>query len=140
MDFLTRLPMPASLLYCVVAGALLIYVPYLVVAAARFQLGYDPSAPRAMFAKLPPYAQRANWAHENCFEAFILFAPAAIMAYVTGQDSALALGVAIAHLVARLLYSLCYIFDIPTLRSLMFGIGGLGTFTLFFLSCRSAVM
>ncbi|MEL6381261.1 MAG: MAPEG family protein [Cyanobacteria bacterium J06626_18] len=140
MDFLTRLPMPASLPYCVVIGALLIYVPYLLVATARFQVGYDMSAPRAAFDKLPPYAKRAMWAHQNCFEAFILFAPAAVLAYVTGQDSGLALGAAIAHLIARFLYSLCYIFDIPLLRSLMFGIGGLGTFTLYFLSCRSAVM
>ena len=140
MDFLTRLPMPGSLLYCVLIGALLIYVPYLVVATARFQVGYDQSAPRAMLDKLPPYGRRATWAHENCFEAFILFAPAAIMAYVTGQDSVLALSAAIAHLVARFLFSLFYILDIPGLRSMMFGIGGLGTFTLFFLSCRAAVM
>ena len=140
MDSLTRLPMPASLLYCLVAGAVLIYVPFLAVGAARFQLGYDRSAPRAMFDKLPPYAQRATWAHQNAFEAFILFAPAVLMAYVTGQTSAWALVAAIAHLTARFLYSIFYILDIPALRSLMFGIGGLGTFTLFIMSCRSAVM
>ena len=140
MDFLTRLPMPGSLLYCVLIGALLIYVPYVVVAAARFKVGFDPSAPRAAFDKLPPYGQRATWAHENCFEAFILFAPAVIMAYVTGQDSVLALGAAIVHLIARFLFILFYILNVPGLRSMMFGIGGLGTFTLFFLSCRSAVM
>ena len=132
--------MPAALPYCVVVGALLIYVPYLLVATVRFQVGYDMSAPRAAFDKLPPYAKRAMWAHQNCFEAFILFAPAAVLAYVTGQDSVWALGAAIVHLAARFFYSLCYIFDIPLLRSLMFGIGGIGTFTLYFLSCHSAVM
>ena len=140
MDLLTRLPMPASLLYCVVIGAILIYVPFLVVGIARYQVGYDQSAPRALFEKFPAYAQRATWAHQNAFEAFILFAPAALMAYVTGQDSAWALGAAIAHVIARFFYSVFYILNLPPLRSLMFAIGGLGTFTLFFLSCRSAVM
>lgn len=140
MDFLTSLPMPASLLCCVAVSAVLVYAPFLLVGVARLQLGYDQSAPRAMFDKLPPYAKRATWAHQNCFEAFTLFAPAAIMAYVTSQGSGLALGLAIAHVTARLFYSVFYILNIPLLRSLMFAVGGLGTFTLYFLSCRSALM
>lgn len=132
--------MPASLLFCLAVGALLIYTPFVVVGFARFQAGYDQSAPRKMLEILPPYAQRATWAHENCFEAYILFAPAVLAAYVTEQASVVALGAAIAHLVSRFLYGIFYILDIPLLRSLMFGIGGLGTFTLFFLSCRSAIM
>lgn len=132
--------MPGALLVCVVVGALLVYVPFMAVGAARYQLGYDQSAPRSMFDKLPPYAQRATWAHQNAFEAYTLFAPAALMAYITQQDSTLALAAAIAHLVARFFYSVFYILDIPVLRSLMFGVGGLGTFTLFFLSCRSVLL
>ncbi|MEM7648487.1 MAG: MAPEG family protein, partial [Cyanobacteria bacterium P01_A01_bin.70] len=84
--------MPAVLLVCIVLGAVLIYVPFLLVGVARLQVGYDMSAPRTMVDKFPPYAQRANWAHQNSFESFTLFAPAALMAYVTGQDSLLALG------------------------------------------------
>jgi len=140
MEILTQLPIPASLLICVVAGAIVVYAPFMVVGVARFQLGYDYAAPRAMFDKLPAYAQRATWAHQNSFESYSLFAPAAIMAYVTGQSSGLALGAAIAYVVARLLYSLFYIVNLPPLRSLMFGVGSLGTFTLFVMSCRSALM
>ncbi|MEM6434299.1 MAG: MAPEG family protein [Cyanobacteria bacterium P01_D01_bin.115] len=140
MNFLTRLPMPAALLVCIVLGAVLIYVPFLLVGVARLQVGYDMSAPRTMVDKFPPYAQRANWAHQNSFESFTLFAPAALMAYVTGQDSLLALGAAIAYVVARLLYSLFYILDIPLLRSAMFAVGSLSIFTLFVMSCRSALL
>jgi uncharacterized MAPEG superfamily protein len=61
--------------------------------------------PRAMFDKLPPYAQRATWAHQNSFETFMIFAAAALMAYVTGQDSKAAVTAAITFVVARLLYS-----------------------------------
>ena len=103
----------AILLYCIAAAAALIYLPFLVVGYARVKVGYDISAPRAMFDKLPPYAQRATWAHQNSFETFIIFAAAALMAYVTGQDSSLATGAAIAFVITRLLYSVFYIFNIP---------------------------
>jgi len=128
----------AILLYCIAAAAVLIYLPFLVVAYGRVSVGYDISAPRAMFDKLPDYAQRATWAHQNAFEAFTIFAPAALMAYVTGQNSSLAIGVAIAFIIARFLYSLFYIFNIPLARSLMFAIGSLCSATLFFLSIVSA--
>ena len=121
-------------------GAALIYLPFLAVGYGRLQAGYDTSRPRAMFDKLPPYAQRATWAHQNGFESFIQYAPAALAAYVTGQDSAISLGAVILYLAARTLYPLFYILDAPALRSLMFGLGSLGPFTLFVISCRSALM
>lgn len=126
------------LLYCIVAAAVLIYLPFLVVGYARVKVGYDLSSPRAMFDKLPPYAQRATWAHQNSFEAFPIFAAAALMAYVTGQNSSLAVGVAIAFLMARSLYSVFYILNIPLARSLMYAIGTACSGTLFVLSLLSA--
>ena len=128
----------AILLYCIAAAAVLIYVPFLVVGYARMSVGYDTRAPRAMFDKLPAYAQRATWAHQNSFEAFMIFAAAALMAYVTGQNSSLATGAAIAFVIARSLYSVFYILNIPVGRSLMFGIGSLSTTILFVLSLLSA--
>jgi uncharacterized MAPEG superfamily protein len=125
------------LLYCIVAAAALIYLPFLVVGYGRVKVGYDLSAPRAMFDKLPPYAQRATWAHQNSFEAFMIFTAAALMAYVTGQNSSLAVGAAIAFIIARSLYSLFYILDIPLARSLMFAIGSACSGTLFVLSLLS---
>ncbi|NET48764.1 MAG: MAPEG family protein [Merismopedia sp. SIO2A8] len=136
---LSSIPVPAVLLTSIVIAAGLIYAPYLVVAYGRFMApgGYNPSAPRSMFDKLSPYAQRATWAHENALESFPIFAAAALMAYVTGQDSMTAMYGAIAYLVARLLYPVAYILDIPIMRSLMFGIANLGIITLFTLSLRS---
>jgi uncharacterized MAPEG superfamily protein len=134
------LPMPGFLLVSVAIAAILVYLPFLAVGYARFATGYDQSAPRAMLPKLPAYAQRATWAHENAFESMILYAPAALMAYVTQQQSTVALGAALAYLVARSLYPLFYILNIPLLRSLMFGVANIGTFTLYFLSCRAALL
>ncbi|MTJ50616.1 MAPEG family protein [Dolichospermum sp. UHCC 0259] len=131
---LSLLPVPAIFLYSIVVAAILVYLPYLLVAFARVQVGYDLSAPRAMFDKLPPYAQRATWAHENSFEGFMVFAAAALMAYVTGVNSTEAVTAAIAFNIARLLYSIFYITNIPLLRSLMFGIASFSSGTLFYLS------
>jgi len=53
------------------AAAVLIYLPFVVVAYARMRVGLNLAAP-TMFDKLPPYAQRANWAHQNSLEAFMI--------------------------------------------------------------------
>jgi len=124
----------AIFLYSIAAAAVLIYLPFLVVAYARLRGGYDQSAPRAMFDKLPPYAQRATWAHQNSFEGFMIFAAAGLMAYVTNVNSPIAVVAAIAFVAARLLYSIFYILNIPLLRSLMFAVGSLSWATLMYLS------
>ena len=118
------------LLYSIVGAAILVYLPFLLVAVGRLQAGYDTSAPRAMFDKLPTYAQRATWAHQNSFESFSLFTAAALMAYVTQVDSARAAYAAIAYLAARLLFSVFYVLNVPLLRSLMFAIGSVAIATL----------
>jgi uncharacterized MAPEG superfamily protein len=46
----------------------------------------------------------------------------------------------VVYLVARSLYPVFYIADVPILRSLMFGLANLGTFTLYVLSCRAAFL
>lgn len=129
-----QIPVSVAMLYCIVAAAVLVYLPFLVVAYGRLQAGYDMAAPRALFDKLPAYAQRATWAHQNSFESFMLFAAAALMAYVTQVETTLAIGAAFSYLVARLLYSVFYILNVPILRSLMFAVGSAGIATLMFLS------
>ncbi|MGD1902137.1 MAG: MAPEG family protein [Geitlerinemataceae cyanobacterium] len=122
------------LLYAVAAAAFAIYVPYLLVAYGRLISDFDLAAPRAMFDRLPPYAQRATWAHQNSFETFMPFAAAAIIAYVTGVTSPYAEYAAIAFVVARLLFSTFYVLNVPPLRSLMFGVGSASTVVLYALS------
>ena len=130
MGFLQQLPVPTILLYCIMAAAALVYFPFLLVAYGRISSGYDPGAPRAMFDKLPTFAQRASWAHQNSFESFSLFAAAALMAYVTGVDSMWAVGAAIAYVVGRFFYSVFYVLNVPIGRSLMFGVGSFSIGTL----------
>lgn len=134
MQVFQNLSVSATLLTCIVVAAVLIYVPFLVVVWGRIQVGYDPAAPRALFDKLPAYAQRATWAHQNSFESFPLFAAGALMAFVTQVESVWANIAAIAYIAARFLFSVFYILNLPLLRSLMFGVGTLGIGTLMVLS------
>ncbi len=129
-----NLSVDVILLYSIVGAVILAYAPFLVVGWGRFQAGYDLAAPRALFDQLPPYAQRATWAQQNSFEALIIYGLAALMAYATGVDSDWAKIAAIAFVIARSLYSLFYILNIPIGRSLMFAIGSLSGWTLFALS------
>lgn len=132
------------LLYSIAIAAFLVYLPYTLTAYGRVLIAKEMAEPMVMFAqprsfieKLPAYAQRANWAHQNGFESLILYAPAALMAYVTGQNSPAVFWAAIAYLGARLLFSVFYVLNIPPLRSLMFGIGSVSIGLLYFLSCRA---
>lgn len=134
MSFLPELSVSAALIYSLFIAAILIYVPFGVVAYGRLRVGNDTAAPRALFDKLPPYAQRATWAHQNSFESFMLYTAAALAAYVTAVDSIWAIAAPIAYVTARFFYSIVYILNIPILRSLMFGIGSLSIGTLFVLS------
>ncbi len=130
---------PTILLGSIVGAAVLVYVPYLIVAATRFQVGFDIAAPRAAFDKLPDYGKRATWAHQNSWEAFTLYSVAALMAYVTKLDSPTVVNCAIGFTIARLLYSIFYIINIPLARSLMFGIGSFAIFTLMLGSIASTL-
>ncbi|MCA6574406.1 MAG: MAPEG family protein [Pseudanabaena sp. M57BS1SP1A06MG] len=124
------------LLYGIAIAGGLIYLPYIVVAYGRVSVGIDMNAPRAMFDRLPDYAKRATWAHQNSFEVFALFATAAITAYVTNSASDQTSLDVLIFLVARVLFSLFYILDLPWLRSPMWAIsmvciGGLFSASLF---------
>jgi uncharacterized MAPEG superfamily protein len=138
MNFAT-LSTSTVLLGSIAAAAALVYLPYVLVAITRFQVGFDISAPRATFDTLPDYGKRATWAHQNSWEAFILYSAAALMAYTTHQDSPTMINCAIGFIVARLFYSIFYIIDFPIGRSLMFGIGSVAIFTLMSASITSSM-
>ena len=70
--------------WCVFISALLIYVARMPVAKAmKEQGGYDNHLPRQQQAQLTGFGARALAAHQNSFEAFILFAVGVLMAHTT---------------------------------------------------------
>ena len=90
---------------------------------ANFQLA-DLAAPRAMFDRLPAWGKRAAWAHQNCFEAFTLHAPAALLCLLAVVTSPIAIAAAWIHPALRLAYISAYVGNVPPLRGLCWA-GGL---------------
>jgi len=94
-------------------------MPYWPTAVSKWRKTYDNAMPRAGLEALSPRRQRAYWAQLNAFEAFPLFAAAVIIAHLAGAAQATIDGLAVAFVVLRVLYTLAYIYDRPTLRSLL---------------------
>lgn len=119
---------------CVPATLLLTYALRIPVAMGQADLpgGYDNRMPRAAQAKLAGLPARANGAHQNGFEAFMAFAAAIAMAQGVGMSTApLVTVLALSHLLARVLYTVAYLADWPTFRSLVWFVGFLATLGIF---------
>lgn len=105
-------------------------MPILLAGAAKFGgktqgVAYDNHAPRMSLQRLAGWPQRANWAQQNCWEAFPVFAAAVLMALQAGQDLGRVELWACAFIALRLAYALCYVLDWALLRSLCW-LGGMG--------------
>ncbi len=135
----SNVSMKTLLLGSIAVEAFLVYLPFVAVALARVTNDYDIAAPRAMIDKLPDWAKRANWAHQNAWEAFAIFTAAALMAYVSGLDNDTARLQVMAHVGARVLFPVFYIANIPLLRSLMFAVGSVCAFSLMFASVTQSM-
>jgi uncharacterized MAPEG superfamily protein len=110
-------------------------LPYIATGYAKFAGGgaatYDNSAPRAQIDSLPPQRRRAYWAQLNGFEAFPPFAAGVIVAHLTGAPAVWTNSLAVAFVGLRVTYTLLYIHDKPTARSLVWFAGLLCVVTLF---------
>ena len=110
--------------WCVFISALLIYVARIPVARAmNDQGGYDNHLPRQQQAQLTGFGARALAAHQNCFEAFILFAVGVLMAHTTQTAGWLIDSLAIIFVITRIIYLLCYWGDLAWPRSLVWFVG-----------------
>jgi uncharacterized MAPEG superfamily protein len=107
--------------WCVALAA---FLPLAWVGAAKYgSTDYDNAKPRIFLQNLNGWAQRANWAQANAYEAFPPFAAAVIIASVAGANQAVVDTLAGLFLIARILHGIFYISDKPTLRSLVWTIG-----------------
>lgn len=85
--------------------------------------GYDNRHPRAQQSTLTGFGARAKAAHENSFEALIMFVPGALAVITTNNIGSLAQYLCIGFILARILYIICYLYDKHALRSTFWGIG-----------------
>ena len=118
--------------WCIVAAWLVVYGTKLPVAVAMQRAGgYDNRLPRAQQARLDGWGARAVAAHQNGFESFAPFAVAVLMAHLGGGPQRLIDLLAIAFVVARFGYVICYLAGWASLRSAVWSVGFLLTFALF---------
>jgi uncharacterized MAPEG superfamily protein len=106
--------------WCVFISALLIYVARMPVAKAMKEQGsYNNHLPRQQQAQLTGFGARAWAAHQNSFEAFLLFAVGVLMAHTTQTAGWLIDALAIIFVITRIIYLLCYWGDLAWQRSLV---------------------
>lgn len=113
--------------WCVLVA---IALPYVSTIWAKASAGNftpkDNKDPRAFLATVQGVSKRANNAQQNGFEITPAFAAAVIIAHLAGgAEQALLDQLAMAFVASRVLYTLCYIADWATLRSLVWfsGVG-----------------
>jgi len=107
--------------WCVlIAGAL----PYVAVGFAKIGgKGYDNANPRAWLARTEGFRARAHAAHLNAFETFPLFAAGVLIAHFQHAPQNRIDMLAMAFIAARVGFTIFYLTDRPTLRSLFWGAG-----------------
>ena len=96
-------------------------IPYFTVAVSKYRPDYDNAAPRAQAERSGGARQRAWWAHLNAFEAFPPFAAGVIIAHLAQARQDWVDLLAVAFVALRVLYTVLYVADRPTARSLAWG-------------------
>jgi uncharacterized MAPEG superfamily protein len=110
------------------------FLPYLTIVLAKAQGGIDNRAPRRDLGRLTGWRQRAEWAHRNHFEAFPAFAAAIIVAELAHMPQSRIDLLAGAFVLLRLVYTVMYVADWSTLRSIAWSLGFVCVLGLFALS------
>lgn len=119
-------------LACVLIAGLM---PYAWTAVAKTLGGrYDNRDVRHWQDGLTGRAWRAHAAHLNSLEAFPLFGIAVLAAVWRGAPAGTVDGLAMAFIGVRLAYGLAYLFDTPTLRSILWLSGMASTVAIFWLA------
>jgi uncharacterized MAPEG superfamily protein len=124
-------------LWCLVIVAIL---PYLLAPIGGYfrmrQMGsLDNKHPRLQQAKLEGIGARALAAQQNAWEALPFFTAGVVVSHLTQADPGTASNLSIGFAATRVLHPILYLANIDTLRSLVFLVGLVCVFGLFWISC-----
>lgn len=120
-----------TLIWCLFIATLLPLLAKGPVAYAMNKLGgYNNNHPREQQSKLTGFGARALAAHQNAFESLMIFAPAVLLAIATQHTGENITLLAIVHICARVAYNLLYLMDIDKVRSLVWFVATLSSFTI----------
>jgi len=120
-----------TLIWCLFIAMLLPLIAKVPVAFAMNKLGgYDNQHPRAQQNQLTGVGARALAAHKNAFESLIIFAPAVLLAITTHHLGSNITLLAIIHVCARIAYHIFYLMNIDKLRSVVWFIATVCSFSI----------
>ena len=126
------------LIYCLIIAALLPYVAKVPVAKAMKNQGggnlsgYDNKLPREQQKKLTGFGARCLAAHENSFEALIIFSAALLLTIATGHTDVFSVTLSIVFIVCRIAYLVFYWINWDKLRSTVWAIALISNLTMMF--------
>jgi uncharacterized MAPEG superfamily protein len=122
--------MPIAFWCVLAAGILPVLTVYFAKAGGRH---FDNHNPRLWLDQLTGRAHRADAAHRNHFEAFPFFAAAVLSASYLQAPQARINELAVFFIVMRVLYTVCYLTDRATMRSICWMLGYLSVIGIFLL-------
>jgi len=93
-------------------------LPYVFVVLAKTNTDFDNSSPRDFLDSLEGWRKRSHWVQLNSFEIFPPFASAVIIAHQLNASQTRLDTLALAFLILRVMYGVCYIADKSTLRTI----------------------
>jgi uncharacterized MAPEG superfamily protein len=124
-----------TLVICLFIASILPYIAKIPVAIAMNKLGgYDNEHPRGQQEQLVGFGARALAAHQNGFESLLIFATATLVALVTQNTSEVINMLAITHVISRVIYTILYLVNWSTLRSVIWGVGIICSFSIIWMS------
>ena len=130
------------LIGCLIVASLLPYLAKVPLALAMYKegdgpvRGYDNRQPRIQQQKLTGFGARCLAAHENSFEALILFATAILLTLATDNADRHSAFLASVFIISRIAYLFCYWLNWDKLRSTVWAIGIISSVSIMFASLK----
>ena len=111
--------------WCLLAAFLSIWLARIpvFVAIARSDQSFDNREPARQLARLDGFGGRAVAAHRGLIEGFAPFAAAVLVAHLAGADPRRSAVLAVAFVIAQVVYVLAYLANVDYLRSLVWLVG-----------------
>lgn len=100
-----------------------ILFPYVFSVLAKTGRGFNNRRPREYLEKLHGWRKRADWIQKNSFEILPAFSAGIIIAHYLNVPIKTIETLAVAFLISRVLYAVCYLIDQAICRSLFWGVG-----------------
>ena len=110
-------------LWCILVAALLPYVATIAAKAGGRMPARVNAGPRPWLDTLEGWPRRAHWAQLNSFEVLPAFAAGVLVAQFVHAPQARIDWLAEAFIVTRIIYLICYLADLASLRSIVWFAG-----------------